>query len=115
MGVNHFTSDSIVIVKAEEVDMDFHARFSAKSKTYKYILCNKYYMEPWYNDYKGHRKYYLDFDLLLKCRDMLIGKHDFTSFVNDLKKTLIRLELLMKLQSKKLMMILYSHLKRKVF
>lgn len=44
MGVNHFTSDSIVIVKSEEVDLDFHARFSAKSKTYKYILCNKYYM-----------------------------------------------------------------------
>ena len=86
MGVNHFTSDSIVIVKSEEVDLDFHARFSAKSKTYKYILCNKYYMEPWFNDYKGHRKYYLDFDLLLKCRDMLIGRHDFTSFVNDLEE-----------------------------
>ncbi len=84
LGVNHYTSDSIVIVKSEEVDMDFHARFSAKSKTYEYVLCNKYYMEPWFNDYKGHRKYNLDYDLLLKSADLLIGKHDFTSFVNDL-------------------------------
>ncbi|MDY6064746.1 MAG: tRNA pseudouridine(38-40) synthase TruA [Finegoldia sp.] len=84
-GINHFTSDSVVVTEAEEVDLSFHARFSAKRKTYKYILCNKRYMEPWFNDYKGHRKYFLDYDKLLACKDILVGTHDFSSFANDLE------------------------------
>lgn len=86
LGVNHFTSDSVVVTEAEEVELDFHARFSAKRKTYKYFLCNKRYMEPWFKDYKGHRKYFLDYDKLLICKDILVGNHDFTSFANDLEE-----------------------------
>ncbi len=72
--------EDISILKAEEVDPDFNARYSAKEKTYKYTILNRR-EKPAIN-----RKTCLHFPHKLSMLKMqsackfLIGTHDFKSF-----------------------------------
>ena len=72
----------IVIINAEEVSLDFHSRYSAKGKRYRYIIYNSRYRTPIYNDISYFVKYDLDFEKMKKEAKSLIGTHDFKGFMS---------------------------------
>lgn len=70
----------ISIISAQPVSADFHARFSAKNKHYRYrILCRSAYpgLEQ---GFVWHHKKPLDTELIKKGATYLLGHHDFTTF-----------------------------------
>ncbi|MGO1369103.1 MAG: tRNA pseudouridine(38-40) synthase TruA [Senegalia sp. (in: firmicutes)] len=81
-GINSVLPKDIVIRKVEEVDMDFHARYKAKGKTYKYIIYNSDIRNSIYRNHTYHVPYKLDMDKFRKNTQILIGTHDFTSFTS---------------------------------
>jgi len=76
--LNGYLPDDIVVHSAFEVRSDAHARFSAISRTYQYIITTK--KDPFLNGlayrYTGH----LDIDLMNKGADIIKENSDFTSF-----------------------------------
>ncbi|WP_136798538.1 tRNA pseudouridine(38-40) synthase TruA [Desulfosediminicola ganghwensis] len=81
-GLNSMLPYAIRILAAEEVPLDFHSRFSAKGKQYQYSLYTGEVMPPTERLYALHAPFYLDFDRIRECLDLLIGTHDFSSFEN---------------------------------
>ena len=76
--MNGLLPDSIVLEKILNVKKDAHARFDAISRSYEYHIHFK--RRPF-----GLGEYYStnkrpNFELMNKACDLLIGKHDFTSF-----------------------------------
>lgn len=71
----------ILIKKAELVDNDFHARYSAHRKTYRYRVDQGEFVNPFKRNYTSHFKYPLNLEKMRKAANDLVGTHDFTSFV----------------------------------
>ena len=68
-----------ILIKSYEIkNPDFHARFSAVSRTYEYRISQK--KEPFLNSMFNHISHNIDIDLMNKSCDKLIGFNDFTSF-----------------------------------
>lgn len=72
----------ITIVNSEEVGLDFHSRFSAKIKKYKYIIYNSEMPSAINRNYSYHIINMLNIDEMKKASDYLIGTHDFKSFMS---------------------------------
>jgi tRNA pseudouridine38-40 synthase len=81
-GLNSLLPAAIRIVQAEEVAGDFHARFSAKSKEYRYTLYTGRIQPPRLCRYSLHLEAVLDCPLIECCLELLVGCHDFSSFEN---------------------------------
>lgn len=77
--LNTLLPDSIRIVKVEEVDDDFHARFSAKKKRYDY-RCTYDTTDPFAYRNKLVLTYPLDVSAMREGAQYLLGTHDFTSY-----------------------------------
>ncbi|WP_296114294.1 tRNA pseudouridine(38-40) synthase TruA [uncultured Anaerococcus sp.] len=75
--------DDIFAISSREVGLDFHARFSCKTKTYRYIIRLDKNPHPIYRSYTENISYRLDYDKLSKGLDMLKGKHDFRLFMKE--------------------------------
>lgn len=70
----------IVLVSAEEVAEGFHARFSAKWKTYEYkFLVNKH-DNPFMVRYAWQLREQLDVKAMNEAAQLLLGTHDFSAF-----------------------------------
>ena len=91
--MNKYLPQDIAIQTVEKVDERFHARFSCKSKTYRYrihisnipdVFSRKYVYD--YNEKQ------LDIELMRKAAAALIGTHDFKGFCGNpkFKKSSIR-------------------------
>ncbi len=65
---------------AAPVDEDFHARFDAKSKTYRYQIYTAEVMNPFLVRYAWHYPYPLGVQRLVEESKELTGAHDFTAF-----------------------------------
>ena len=78
--INTRLPEDISIIKSEEVDKDFHARYSSKGKTYSYTIINRYERLSLGNQYLYHCRYKLDIDEMRKACKYFIGKHDFKAF-----------------------------------
>lgn len=79
-GLNSMLDEAIRILSAEEATADFHARFSAKGKTYSYSICNSKIMLPQQRLYSLHVKPQLDLTAMQHALDLLVGTHDFACF-----------------------------------
>jgi tRNA pseudouridine38-40 synthase len=79
-GLNSLLPPDIVITRAEEVEEGFHARFSARSKTYEYHILNQPYPSALLRDYAWFIHDELDLTSMKKCITLLIGSHNFSSF-----------------------------------
>jgi tRNA pseudouridine38-40 synthase len=79
-GLNSLLPPDIVITGAEEVEKEFHARFSARSKTYEYHILNQLYPSAILRDYTWFIHDELNISSMKKCGKLLIGSHDFSSF-----------------------------------
>ena len=78
--VNRNLPDDIAIIKSEEVNEDFHARYNSKGKTYSYTICNRYEKVSIGRNYVLHVKDELDFDKMQEACKHFVGKHDFEAF-----------------------------------
>jgi tRNA pseudouridine38-40 synthase len=81
MSINHFVRPhKISIISCEIADDNFHARFSAKKRHYKYIILNRLSPSVIYENRVWHVVPNLDIKNMKKASGYLIGQHDFTSF-----------------------------------
>jgi tRNA pseudouridine38-40 synthase len=80
--LNCLLKDDIRVLKIEEVDLSFHARYSAISKIYRYHITLKKIENPFSRLYCYRPNQILDLDLMKKGINYLLGKHDFRSFAN---------------------------------
>lgn len=71
---------------------DFHARYSVKSKTYKYVINNNHNRDIFKRKYQWHMEKELDMYDMRKASDIFVGSHDFTAFttVKSKKKSMVR-------------------------
>jgi tRNA pseudouridine38-40 synthase len=76
----HLMPQPIVILKAEKVSEDFHARFGAKHKLYTYKVINRPYPLALDQGRAWWRKTKLDIDAMKEGAKHFLGQHDFTSF-----------------------------------
>ncbi len=79
-GLNSLLPDDIRVKSARSVDTDFHARYSAVSKSYLYVISNTRFHSPFQARYSWHIANYLDANLMNKGIKALLGTHDFSSF-----------------------------------
>ncbi len=70
----------IVIISAEEVAEDFHARYSAKWKRYMYRIVENEYDSPFEVKYAWQMRERLDIDAMNEAAAYLLGTHDFSAF-----------------------------------
>ncbi|MCL0106426.1 tRNA pseudouridine(38-40) synthase TruA [Peptococcaceae bacterium] len=80
LAVNALLPNDIAVLKAELVPLDFHARFSAISKTYCYRVYNERILDPFVARYALHEPRRLDVQAINEACQYLIGEHDFKSF-----------------------------------
>ena len=59
---------------------DFHARHSAKAKTYRYRIYRKDICPPFLARYVYHDPYPMNEEAVIRASEHVVGKHDFTSF-----------------------------------
>jgi tRNA pseudouridine38-40 synthase len=78
--LNSMLPASIRILAATKEAESFHARFSAKSKTYIYSIFNGNILLPQRRLYSLHIRSPLNFRAMGKCLQSLEGTHDFSSF-----------------------------------
>lgn len=79
-GLNSMLPDDIVITGAQYVPMEFHARYSVKSKVYEYRILNTPDPDVFLRNYTWHIRQPLNRDEMTKCLSVLTGAHDFSSF-----------------------------------
>ncbi len=79
--LNHFLPFGIRVLDSKEVSPNFHSRFDAKMKTYKYILNLDEVMDPIYFNYKANFPYPLDIDKMQRAKEHFIGKKSFKAFM----------------------------------
>ena len=78
--LNALLPPAIRIVAAEEVGPDFHARWSAISKTYRYRLYRGKVVPPALCRYVLHYPFPLDEDAMRIAASRFVGPHDFAAF-----------------------------------
>ncbi|MCM8765745.1 MAG: tRNA pseudouridine(38-40) synthase TruA [Candidatus Omnitrophica bacterium] len=80
--LNSYLPPDIRILSVKEVKEDFHSRFSAKAKTYRYLILNRHLPSVFYRNYSWWIKEKLDFSAMRKAMKIFLGKHNFKSFSN---------------------------------
>lgn len=80
LGTNTRLPNDIAVTWALNVDGDFHARFSAESRTYQYLILNRRARPAVFNGLVTWEKQKLDYESMKQASRSLIGEHDFTSF-----------------------------------
>ena len=79
--INHFlNNEDIAIIKIKKRNLNFHARFSAKKRIYKYIIFNRTSSPIIDKKRVWHVRKKLDLNLIKKGAKKLIGTKDFSTF-----------------------------------
>lgn len=78
--MNSLLPEDISLIHAQDVDDDFHARYSAVSKEYVYKVYDGKIRDPFLKDYAYFWKYKIDENLLNEQAQDFIGLHDFKAF-----------------------------------
>jgi tRNA pseudouridine38-40 synthase len=78
--LNALLPPAIRIVRSEEVGPDFHARWSARAKTYRYRLYRGKVVPPMLWRYVLHYPFPLDEEKMRDAAARFVGQHDFASF-----------------------------------
>lgn len=80
LGVRQHLPDTIGIRWAQDVPPQFHARFSALNRTYRYLISDAQTSSALLHDQITWSPRRLDVDKMREGAASLIGQHDFTSF-----------------------------------
>ncbi|WP_406945269.1 tRNA pseudouridine(38-40) synthase TruA [Halobacillus sp. SY10] len=85
--------DDIQVVSADQVSEEFHARYDAKGKEYRYYVHHAHEPDLFRRHYTHHVRAELDIVRMKEACSHLEGEHDFTSFCSpktDIKGTKVR-------------------------
>jgi len=80
IALNDILPGAIRVLEASEVPGEFHARKSARAKTYRYRMYRGAICSPFITRYVWHYPYPLDEDQMQEVAGMIVGERDFTSF-----------------------------------
>lgn len=80
LALNSMMPMDIIFKECEIVSEDFHVRYSAKGKWYRYRVSLDRFVNPFKRFYTGHYPYPLEVERMQIAAKDLIGTHDFTSF-----------------------------------
>jgi len=78
--LNALLPADIVVSIVKDAPSDFHSRFSAKSKVYRYSILNRPYPSALLRGRAYYLAYPLDFELMRREAAALSGRHDFSAF-----------------------------------
>lgn len=79
-GLNALLPQDIAVMSVRNVKTDFHARYSARSKTYEYQVLNRSERSPLKSRHFYHVNQRLDLPEMKRAAKHLTGRHDFKSF-----------------------------------
>lgn len=79
-GVNAHLPSSVAVLWADVVSSEFHARYSAHARTYRYLLLNRPVRAALFEDKVGWCHSPLDVGAMREAAAHLIGEHDFSAF-----------------------------------
>ena len=92
--LNAMLPDAIRVLEVRDAPPDFHARFSARSKTYHYRFTNGPVASPFERRWAWHVPWSLDVAAMQAAAALLVGEHDFAAFQSvgtDVRSTVRRL------------------------
>jgi tRNA pseudouridine38-40 synthase len=78
--LNDVLPASVRVLEVEEAAAYFHARKSARAKTYRYRICRAAICPPFLARYLWHYPFPLDEQAMAQAASAVEGEHDFTSF-----------------------------------
>ena len=78
--LNDILPPAIRVLEASDASPDFHARKSARAKTYRYRILRAPICSPFLARYVWHFPYALDEEAMKTAAGAVEGEHDFTSF-----------------------------------
>lgn len=78
--VNKLLPKDIQVLSSKNVSENFHARFSAKSKTYRYLVYSSKHLNPVYENYMYRVDRNIDLNSMIEASKYLLGKHNFKAF-----------------------------------
>src|SRR6266852_4909359 len=78
--LNDVLPSAIRVLEAAEVPAEFHARKSARAKTYRYRIYRGAICPPFLARYVWHYPYPLEESAMVGAARVVVGEHDFTSF-----------------------------------
>jgi tRNA pseudouridine38-40 synthase len=79
-GVNALLPDSVAVLWSRQVDAEFHARYSAVSRTYRYVLLNRAVRPALAASKVGWFHLPLGLEAMREAAALLVGEHDFSAF-----------------------------------
>ncbi|HEX8473311.1 MAG TPA: tRNA pseudouridine(38-40) synthase TruA [Pyrinomonadaceae bacterium] len=68
------------VIRVEAVAEDFHARYSARGKTYRYSIFNERFISPFWTRYALHEPRVVNMQLMEELAPLFVGEHDWTAF-----------------------------------
>jgi tRNA pseudouridine38-40 synthase len=80
LAINAWLPEDIRVTSATRASKDFHARFNASGKQYRYFVLNHTAMNPLLRHQAWHVTRKLDLKAMRAAAKLFIGKHDFQSF-----------------------------------
>ncbi|MEZ6124804.1 MAG: tRNA pseudouridine(38-40) synthase TruA [Planctomycetaceae bacterium] len=80
LALQRFLPRDIVIVRSQEVSLDFHATYSAIRKRYRYLIFDGNVPMPFLNHLVTYFRGPLDIDAIRSALPALLGTHDFRCF-----------------------------------
>ena len=78
--LNAMLPPDVRVEQVDEVPPDFHARYSAVSKTYQYRICTSSVMSPFERHWYWQVARALDVPAMAAAAGELVGTHDFAAF-----------------------------------
>jgi tRNA pseudouridine38-40 synthase len=79
-GLNSLLPHDIAVLTAQEAPPEFHARKSARFKTYEYRILNRPVRSPLHHHYGWFMSAALNLPAMAAAAALLPGKHDFSAF-----------------------------------
>ncbi|MBN3039997.1 MAG: tRNA pseudouridine(38-40) synthase TruA [Candidatus Omnitrophica bacterium] len=81
--LNAMLACDIRVKRVKEVPLDFHARFQASSKIYRYLIFQAKEPSVFVKDFSWHIEQPLDIERMKKAAKKIIGKKDFSRFAKE--------------------------------
>jgi len=78
--LNRMLGPELLFESVTEVEPEFHARYAAVARTYRYFLLNRRWSDPFLARTSWHYRHPVELDRMNEAAAHVIGDHDFAAF-----------------------------------